>query len=56
MSVCYNCSERAVGCHGNCLKYLEEAKSNESRLQARRKRYKEYSDIIQTRKKIMKKF
>lgn len=29
MSVCYKCTERMIGCHSTCEKYLAEVAENE---------------------------
>ena len=29
MSVCYKCTERTIGCHSTCEKYLAEVAENE---------------------------
>lgn len=28
-SVCHNCTDRSVGCHSICEKYIEESEENE---------------------------
>lgn len=30
MSVCYKCTERTIGCHSTCEKYLAEVAENET--------------------------
>ena len=36
ISCCYNCQEREVGCHAKCKRYLEERKSRDDRLKAKK--------------------
>ena len=46
---CYNCQNRAVGCHGTCQKYIEERKEYDAkRLEIRKSKAAEsdYDDYI----------
>lgn len=44
-SVCYNCSERAVGCHADCKKYAQ-FKSKLYDLKKRDRAYKAVDDLV----------
>jgi hypothetical protein len=54
MSVCYKCTERAVGCHTTCEKYISEQKTNEKRTAERRKLYEQESALREHRRVITK--
>lgn len=36
--VCKNCTNRIVGCHSNCPKYLEEKRIHDEKLEEKRQR------------------
>ena len=52
MSVCYNCSERNLGCHSSCSRYLEEAKQAEARKKMQIKQQKEKDAIFVTKRVV----
>lgn len=51
-SVCYDCKDRHVGCHGECELYLDEKKCAEaSREQARKKMKEKYIGMSGNKKR-----
>lgn len=52
---CYGCTERHVGCHGSCEKYLAKAAKNKEVIVARTQYLKEWRDYNVARSKPMSK-
>lgn len=42
---CEGCTERQVGCHGNCEKYIAEKAAHDTERDTVRKRKNEYYDV-----------
>lgn len=53
---CKDCTDRVLGCHSHCKKYLSYTEENERRKEAHRKECNEYASIMESHLRIVKEY